>query len=193
MDVGPSKGPNAPNREWSEVPLDIDTGRVTAAHYTKSVRADTRIATILHTSPVTGMSTDIAEIAQSICQRAPESIIIVEGIQHAPHGVLNVETYGEEGYVISPYKAFCGVNNGYARVSKRVSVSEHDKMIGKPADARELGSRDPSALIGISAMVDYPVWGGGHFTEAGSRRAGLIAAGKTIRNHRRVQLVHRCT
>ncbi|WP_239995754.1 aminotransferase class V-fold PLP-dependent enzyme [Nitrincola tibetensis] len=173
------------NRECIEVPFDIDTGRVTAAHYAKCVRPDTRIATLLHTSPVSGMSMDIAEIAQSIRQIAPECIIIVDGIQHAPHGLLNVETYGVDAYVISPYKAFCRFNNGYAWVSRRLSLTEHDKLIGKPADAWELGSRDPSALIGISAMVDYLVWLGGHFTDAPSRRAGLIAAGNAIRNHER--------
>ncbi|WP_052063479.1 aminotransferase class V-fold PLP-dependent enzyme [Nitrincola sp. A-D6] len=133
---------------------------------------------------------DVAEIAQSIRCIAPECIIIVDGIQHAPHGLLNVETYGVDAYVISPYKVFCRFNNGYAWLSRRLSLTEHDKLIGKSADAWELGSRDPSALIGISAMVDYLVWLGGHFTDTTSRRAGLIAAGNAIGNHERA-LVHR--
>ncbi|MBD3896795.1 aminotransferase class V-fold PLP-dependent enzyme [Halomonas sp. ML-15] len=177
-------------REWIEVPFDVETGRVTAAHYADRVRADTCIATILHTSPVTGMSMDVAGIARTIRSIAPQCIIIVDGIQHAPHGTLAVDDYGVDAYVISPYKAYCRFNNGYAWLSDRLSVIDHDRLSGKPADAWELGSRDPSALAGVSAMVDYLAWLGGHFTEASSRRACLVAAGRAMHAHERA-LVHR--
>lgn len=177
-------------RDWIEVPFDVETGRVTAAHYADRVRPDTRIATILHTSPVTGMSMDVAEIAQTIRAVAPECMIIVDGIQHAPHGFLAVDDYGVDAYVISPYKAYCRFNNGYAWLSDRLSVVDHDRLSGKPADAWELGSRDPSALVGVSEMVDYLAWLGGHFTEEPSRRARLVAAGEAMRAHERA-LVHR--
>ena len=177
-------------RDWIEVPFDVDTGRVTAAHYADCVRPDTRIATILHTSPVTGMSMDIAEIAQAIRAVAPECMIIVDGIQHAPHGFLAVDEYGVDAYVISPYKAYCRFNNGYAWLSSRLSVVEHDRLSGKPADAWELGSRDPSALVGVSMMVDYLDWLGTHFVDVASRRARLLAAGQAMQAHERA-LVYR--
>lgn len=172
-------------RDWIEVPFDVDTGRVTASHYADCVRPDTRIATILHTSPVTGMSMDIAEIARTIRAVAPECVIIVDGIQHAPHGFLAVEDYGVDAYVISPYKAFCRFNNGYAWLSDRLSVVDHDRLSGKPTNAWELGSRDPSALAGISALIDYLIWLGGHFTKETSRRACLVAAGRAMQAHER--------
>lgn len=177
-------------REWIEVPFDVETGQVTAAHYADCVRPDTRIATILHTSPITGMSMDIAEIVQTIRAVAPECVIIVDGIQHAPHGALAVDGYDVDAYVISPYKAFCRLNNGYAWVSDRLSVVDHDRLLGKPADAWELGSRDPSAFAGFSAVIDYLAWLGGHFTEESSRRACLVAAGLAMQAHERA-LVHR--
>ncbi|WP_228716976.1 aminotransferase class V-fold PLP-dependent enzyme [Billgrantia pellis] len=121
---------------------------------------------------------------------APECLIIVDGIQHAPHGFLAIDDYGVDAYVISPYKAYCRFNNGYAWLSDRLSVVDHDRLLGKPADAWELGSRDPSALAGVSAMVDYLAWLGGHFTEAPSRRARLVAAGEAMQAHERA-LVHR--
>ncbi|SDK38269.1 aminotransferase class V-fold PLP-dependent enzyme [Billgrantia gudaonensis] len=177
-------------RDWIEVPFDVEAGRVTAAHYADCVRPDTRIATILHTSPVTGMSMDVAEITRTIRTVAPECMIIVDGIQHAPHGFLAVDDYGVDAYVISPYKAYCRFNNGYAWLSDRLSVVDHDRLSGKPTDAWELGSRDPSALAGVSAMVDYLTWLGGHFTEEPSRRACLVAAGQAMCAHERA-LVHR--
>lgn len=177
-------------RDWIEVPFDVDTGRVTAAHYADRVRPDARLATILHTSPVTGMTMDVAEIARTIRAVAPECMIIVDGIQHAPHGFLAIDDYGVDAYVISPYKAYCRFNNGYAWLSDRLSVVDHDRLSGKPEDAWELGSRDPSALAGVSEMVDYLIWLGGHFTEEQSRRACLVAAGQAMRAHERA-LVHR--
>lgn len=177
-------------RDWIEVPFDVEAGRVTAGHYADCVRPDTRIATILHTSPVTGMSMDVAEITRTIRAVAPECMIIVDGIQHAPHGFLAVDDYGVDAYVISPYKAYCRFNNGYAWLSDRLSVVDHDRLSGKPTDAWELGSRDPSALAGVSAMVDYLTWLGGHFTEEPSRRACLVAAGQAMCAHERA-LVHR--
>ncbi|WP_244516243.1 aminotransferase class V-fold PLP-dependent enzyme [Halomonas daqiaonensis] len=157
------------------------------------MRPDTRIATILHTSPLTGMSMDIAEIAQAIRAVTPECIIIVDGIQHAPHGFLAVDDYGVDAYVISPYKAYCRFNNGYAWLSGRLSVVDHDRLSGKPADAWELGSRDPSALVGVSMMIDYLDyldWLGAHFTDESSRRARLLAAGQAMQAHERA-LVNR--
>ncbi|SEL94855.1 aminotransferase class V-fold PLP-dependent enzyme [Halomonas daqiaonensis] len=177
-------------RDWIEVPFDVDTGRVTAAHYVDCVRPDTRIATILHTSPVTGMSMDIAEIAQAIRAVAPDCVIIVDGIQHAPHGFLAVDDYGVDAYVISPYKAYCRFNNGYAWLSDRLSVVDHDRLSGKSADAWELGSRDPSALVGVSMMIDYLDWLGAHFTDEAPRRARLLAAGQAMQAHERA-LVNR--
>ena len=177
-------------RDWIEVPFDVVTGRVTATHYAECVRPDTRIATILHTSPVTGMRMDIAEIVQAIRTVAPECVIIVDGIQHAPHGFLAVDDYGVDAYVISPYKAYCRFNNGYAWLSGRLSVVDHDRLSGKPADAWELGSRDPSALVGVSMMVDYLDWLGAHFTDEVPRRARLLAAGQAMQAHERA-LVNR--
>ncbi|GHC28209.1 aminotransferase class V-fold PLP-dependent enzyme [Aidingimonas halophila] len=178
------------NREWIEVPFDVETGQVTAAHYANCVRPDTRIATILHSSPVTGMSMDIVEIVRTIRTVAPECIIVVDGIQHAPHGTLAVDDYDVDAYVISPYKAYCRFNNGYAWISDRLSMVKHDRLLGKPADAWELGSRDPSAMAGVSAMVDYLTWLGGHFTEETSRRDCLVAASRAMQAHERA-LVHR--
>lgn len=177
-------------REWIEVPFDVESGRTTPAHYAQSVRPDTRIATILHTSPVTGMSMDISAIANAIRAISPECLIIVDGIQHAPHGLLAVDDYGVDAYVISPYKSFCRFNNGYAWLSDRLSKVDHDKLLGKADDAWELGSRDPSALAGVSAMIEYLVWLGGHFTDETSRRARLIAAGTAMREQEQ-SLVHR--
>ncbi|MGO2383740.1 MAG: aminotransferase class V-fold PLP-dependent enzyme [Halomonas sp.] len=171
------------NREWMKVPFDTASGRVTAADYEAVVQPDTRVATIIHTSPVTGMVQDVAGIARSIRRIAPECYIIVDGIQHAPHGALDVEAYGVDGYVISMYKAFCRFNNGYAWVSSRLSIVDHDRLAGKSDNVWELGSRDPSALAGADEVVKYLEWLGSSFTDSVLRRERLVAAGRAMHNH----------
>ncbi|WP_236645383.1 aminotransferase class V-fold PLP-dependent enzyme [Aidingimonas lacisalsi] len=176
-------------REWIRIPFDAHTGRVTATDYATHVRPDTRIATILHTSPITGQTMDIGAIAHQIRRIAPECFIIVDGIQHAPHGYLEIDDYDVDAYVVSLYKAFCRFNNGYAWLSERLNTIDHDRLLSKPKDAWELGSRDPSALAGASAVIDYLDWLGSHVTTAESRRERLIAAGTAIREHEQA-LIH---
>lgn len=173
------------SREWIEVPLNISSGRVTAEDYALHVRPDTRVATILHTSPVTGMTMDVVGIARAIRDVSPDCIIIVDGIQHAPHGYLEIDAYPVDAYVVSLYKAYCRFNNGYAWVSDRLSEVDHDRLSGKPQTSWELGSRDPSALAGASAMVEYLDWLGSHFIDSELRRERLIAAGQAMRSHER--------
>ena len=85
---------------------DDALGLVTAEDYAAQVTPDTRVAAILHTSPVTGMGMDVAAISGAIRAVAPDCIIIVDGIQHAAHGQIDIACYDVDGYVISPYKMF---------------------------------------------------------------------------------------
>jgi selenocysteine lyase/cysteine desulfurase len=69
---------------------DDATGAVGTEQYIAEITPDTRVATILHTSPVTSMGVDVAAISAAIRKVAPECIIIVDGIQHAAHGRLDI-------------------------------------------------------------------------------------------------------
>ncbi|HBM68647.1 MAG TPA: nitrogen fixation protein NifS, partial [Rhodobacteraceae bacterium] len=53
----------ATNRPYISVLHNQETGAVEAANYAAHVTPDTRVATILHTSPVTGMGMDVAAIS----------------------------------------------------------------------------------------------------------------------------------
>ncbi|MEM6441929.1 MAG: aminotransferase class V-fold PLP-dependent enzyme, partial [Pseudomonadota bacterium] len=73
-------------KPYVQVPHDDAGGVVTAEAYKPYLTPDVRVATILHTSPVTGMGVDVAAVAKAIREVAPEAYIIVDGIQHASHG-----------------------------------------------------------------------------------------------------------
>ena len=69
---------------------DDATGTVTADAYAAQVMPDTKVATIVHTSPVTGMGVDVAAVAAEIRTVAPNCFIIIDGIQHAAHGRIDL-------------------------------------------------------------------------------------------------------
>jgi len=162
---------------------DDDLGLVKAEDYTAHVTRDTKVATILHTSPVTGMGMDVAAISEAIRAVSPDCYIIVDGIQHAAHGQIDIASYDVDGYVISPYKMFSRHGYGLAWISDRLTDLPHDSLVGGPEHNWELGTRDTGAYATISEVVDYLEWLGSNVTESGDRRTRFIAAGAAIHAH----------
>jgi cysteine desulfurase / selenocysteine lyase len=167
-------------RKFIQAPHNSETGTVTAEDYRPFVTADTRVAVILHTSPVTGMAVDVASIAKLIRDVSPDCYIIVDGIQHAAHGGLDIDSYSIDGYVISPYKVFSRHGYGIAWTSERLGSLPHNSLIGAPKDQWDLGTRDTASYATFSDVVDYFDWLGGHFTSSTDRRERINAAGKAI-------------
>ena len=167
-------------KEYLAVAHNSDTATVVVDDYRTVIDADTRVATIIHTSPVTGISVDVKAVANAIREVSPDCIIIVDGIQHAPHGDLHVDTYDVDAYTISAYKVFSRHNYGFAWVSPRLSTLPHDRLDDTPADFWELGTRDTSAFACFSEVVNYLDWLGSQSVDSDDRRERILAAGKSI-------------
>jgi len=165
------------------VPHDDATGTVTADGYARHMTADVRVATIIHTSPVTGMSVDVAAVSAAIRAVAPDCFIIVDGIQHASHGHIDIEACDVDGYVVSPYKVFSRHGYGVAWASDRLTALPREGLIGGPAENWELGTRDTGAYATFSDVVDYFTWLGAHFTDSDDPRARIEAAAAAIHDH----------
>ncbi len=165
---------------YISVPHDDASGIVTPEAYAARIRPDTRIATILHSSPVTGMAMDVAGIAAAIREVAPDCIIIVDGIQYAAHGGVDIAAYGVDGYVISPYKVFSRHGYGLAWISNRLAALPHESLIGAPDAPWEMGTRDAGAYAAFSEVVRYFEWLGGRVSNADSKRELIEAAGKAM-------------
>ena len=92
-------------QRWAEVtgrphvlvPHDDAAGTVSVEAYCSAITPDTRVATIIQTSPVTGMATDAKAIARAIRAAAPDCFIIVDGIQYASHAAVDVEAMLADG------------------------------------------------------------------------------------------------
>ena len=176
------------SKRWSEIAgkeyraavHSNETATITAADYAQVVDADTRVATIIHTSPVTGMTVDISAVVKTIRAASPDCIIILDGIQHAAHGGLAIDEYDIDGYAVSAYKVFSRHNYGFAWLSPRLATLPHDHLDGTPDEFWEMGTRDTSAFACTSKVVEYFDWLGSHFTAAEDRRTRILAAGKAI-------------
>jgi selenocysteine lyase/cysteine desulfurase len=165
------------------VPHDDATGCVDAAAYRHFITPDIRVATIIHTSPVTGMTVDIASIAAEIRKAAPQCFIVVDGIQHASHGAVDIASCGIDGYAVSPYKVFSRHGYGVGWASDRLTACTKETVIGGPPTSWEMGTRDTGSYATFSDVVDYLAWLGRQHTEDPGRRACLEAAGRAIHAH----------
>ncbi|MAI59226.1 MAG: hypothetical protein CML56_09690 [Rhodobacteraceae bacterium] len=145
-----------------------------------------RIATILHTSPVTGMGVDVAAISKAIRTVSPDCFIIVDGIQHAAHGLMDIESYGIDGYVISPYKMFSRHGYGVAWVSDRLTDLSHEQLNGGPTQNWDLGTRDTGSYATMSDVVNYLDWLGSELSDETERRIKLFVAGQAIKAQEKI-------
>ncbi|WP_417586289.1 aminotransferase class V-fold PLP-dependent enzyme [Pararhodobacter oceanensis] len=166
--------------DYISVPHDDSTGQVSPEAYATFMTPDVAVATILHASPVTGMGMDVAGIVQEIRKVAPECMIIVDGIQHAAHGQIDLAAYDVDGYVISPYKMFSRHGYGIAWISDRLTALPHDMLLNAPATGWEFGTRDTGAYATVSDVVRYFEWLGGEVSDATDPRARIEAAGQAI-------------
>lgn len=165
---------------YVNVPHDNETGLVTPEDYTALMTPDVAVATILHASPVTGMGMDVTAISTAIRAVAPDCMIIVDGIQHAAHGQLDLDAYNVDGYAISPYKVFSRHGYGIAWISDRLSNTPHDMLIDAPATGWEFGTRDAGSYATVSDVVSYFDWLGGEVSDETDPRVRIEAAGRAI-------------
>ena len=162
-----------------------NTGTVDIEQYVVKITNDLRVASIVHTSPVTGMSLDVRAIVKKIRSVSPECLIIVDGIQHSSHGGIDIDSYDIDGYVVSPYKMFSRHGYGVAWASDRLSNMQKEQLVNGPAENWELGTRDTGTYATFSDVVDYLEWLGSNFTKSKSAREKLNAASKAINSHER--------
>lgn len=162
---------------------DDATGTVSPEAYAARITPDLRLATIVQTSPVTGMAVDVARIAAMIRDAAPGCLIVVDGIQHASHGQIDIAGLGIDGYAVSPYKVFSRHGYGLGWASERLTAFAKEAVIGGSPRAWELGTRDAGAYATFSDVVAYFDWLGGVTGGGASPRARIETAAAAIHAH----------
>ena len=170
--------------EWRVAPIVPGTGELTARAVADRVDANTSAVAFIHASNVIGTRVDAAAVCRAIKQKNPDTLVLLDGTQHAPHGPVDVEALGVDAYCFAPYKTFSVLGTCFVWLSERLADHEHPRLTGLPLNKWELGTRDPAAFAAWSAVVDYLVWLSGEAGEpSGDRRQCVVAAMNAIERH----------
>lgn len=164
------------------------TGGVDVEEIVRHIDADTCLLNVIYASNISGAKLDLAAVVRRARAIKPDIYILVDAVQHAPHGLIDLRETPVDGITLAPYKFFGCRGSGIAWVSARASVLPHHKLSGKKPDFWDLGSSAPGQFAVISEIVDYVCWIGGHFSESTDRRALFVAGITHIELHERALL-----
>ena len=177
-------------KEWRVAKLFPETSSVPLEAILEKIDKDTCLLAFVQGSNQTGTVHDVKAIVKEARKIKPDLYVLVDAVQYAPHGPIDVEDWGTDAYVFGPYKAYCVKGIGFAHLSDRLARLPHWKLDGKPDADWVLGSPSHQVFAAWSAVVDYLCWLGSHFTDSTDRRGLIVAAKAAIIGHMRA-LLHR--
>lgn len=161
------------------------TGGVDTDEIIALIDEHTVLLSVMYASNMTGAIYDMEQIVKKARQKNPDLYIICDAVQHAPHGVIDLQKTPVDAITFAPYKFFGYRGSGFGFLSPRLARLPHHQLSGKPDNAWELGSPAPAQYAAITAIVDYVCWLGENFISSNDRRE-LFAEGMT-----RIQLQER--
>ena len=176
------------NKEMRVIKSDPKTGSISPDEVAKLVDENTCLLSVMSASNVTGAVMDIEAIVKKAREIKPDLFILSDAVQHAPHGVLDVEKLGIDGMNIAPYKMFGVRGCGYAWISDRMTQLPHRKLIGKEQNFFALGTQTPGNFAAMNAVIDYVCEIGKYFSDATDRRELYIEGMNRIKLHERALL-----
>ncbi|RII20593.1 putative cysteine desulfurase [Streptomyces sp. YIM 130001] len=161
---------------------DSTTGGVDPEAIAQLVDSGTSLVSVIATSNITGAITDVAAVVRAVRARNPETYVVVDAVQYAPHGVVDVQEWGVDAANIAPYKMFGERGNAFTYLSGRLAGLDHDRPASAGPRSWAIGSAAPAVFAGFSAIVDYLVAVGA--TAPGTdRRTALVAGQRAIQGH----------
>jgi cysteine desulfurase/selenocysteine lyase len=165
-----------------------DTGGIDVDELVGLIDSDTCLLNIIHASNISGAKLDLETIVQKARAIKPDLFILVDAVQHAPHGLIDLQRTPVDGINIAPYKLFGARGSGMAWLSERAAVLPHHKLNGKPDGAWGLGSGVPWQFAALTEIVSYVCWLGGKFIAGQDRRALFESGMNQIELHERALL-----
>lgn len=164
------------------------TGGIDVEEIVRLVDKDTCLLNVIYASNISGAKLDMAEIVRRARAIKPDLYILVDAVQHAPHGLIDLEKTPVDGINLAPYKFFGCRGSGLSWVSDRAAVLPHHKLAGKKPDYWDLGSSAPWQFAALTEIMDYVCWIGRQFSEATERRALFVEGIGRIELHERALL-----
>lgn len=166
-----------------------ETGGVTVDEIISHVDENTRILSVMAASNISGYIFDIEQVVERAREIQPDIYIVIDAVQHAPHGTLDIKKLKVDAMNIAPYKFFGIRGFGLAYLSNRVAKMSHHKLNGKAEMDWELGSPAPAHYAALTEVVNYVVWLGSDFGSVeGNRRELFVRGMNKIHMHERLLL-----
>lgn len=157
-------------RELRVAMSNPETGKVEVDEIVNLIDKDTVLLSVMYASNLSGAVFDIKEIIEKARAKKPDLFIVVDAVQHAPHGLIDLQETPVDGINFGPYKFFGCRGSGIGFVSNRVSEFPHHKLMGKENEIWALGSPAPSQFAVITEIVDYVCWIAKKFSDITDRR-----------------------
>jgi cysteine desulfurase / selenocysteine lyase len=162
------------NRELRVAQSNRETGGVDVDSIVKLIDKNTVLLSCMFASNITGAIYNMEEIVRRAREVKPDLFIICDAVQHAPHGVVDVQRIPVDGINFAPYKFFGNRGSGIAYVSPRLAKLPHHKLTAKPAAEWELGSPAPTQFAAITEIVNYVTWIGSQYIQSNDRRTLFV-------------------
>jgi selenocysteine lyase/cysteine desulfurase len=170
-------------KEWRVANISRETGSVPMEAMLEKIDKNTCMLCFQHASNQTGAVNDAKTIIQEARKIKPDLYVLIDAVQYAPHGPIDVEEIDADAYAFGPYKAYGVKGIGFAHISDRLAKLPHENLLLKPDTNWVLGSPPHAMFAAWSAVVDYLCWLGGHFTDSTDRRELIVASKKAIHRH----------
>lgn len=145
-------------RELRVAPSNPQTGGVDVEAIVRLVDADTVLLNVIYASNISGAKLDLEQIVARARAIKPDLYIVVDAVQHAPHGLIDLRKTPVDGINLAPYKFFGCRGSGLAWLSERAALLPHHKLAGKSANFWDLGSSSPWQFAVLQEVADYVCW-----------------------------------
>lgn len=165
-----------------------ETGGIDVDEIVSLINKDTAMLNVIYASNISGAKLDIESIVRKARIVKPDLYIVVDAVQHAPHGLIDLAKTPVDGINIAPYKFFGCRGSGMCWVSDRTAKLPHHKLAGKSDEVWDLGSSAPWQFAVVTEIVKYVCWIGRNFIETEDCRELFACGIERIELHERALL-----
>lgn len=176
------------NKSLRPVKTNPKTGGVDVEDVLAQIDCNTCVLSVLYASNISGAIMDIKAMVEGARAIKPDLFIVVDAVQHAPHGVIDVQDLQIDAVNFAPYKFFGNRGSGIGWVSDRLATLPHHRFLASPDKNWEVGSPAPSQFAAISEIVNYVCWLGAKFRKDGNRRELFVEGMNRIKMHERAMM-----
>jgi selenocysteine lyase/cysteine desulfurase len=136
-------------------------GRLDVGHLLSLVDARTGLLAVTSASNGTGSLVPLRQTIAAVRERAPQCLVAVDAVHHAPHGVLDVREADCDFLVFSGYKVFGpmqGVLWGKAGLLEKLRPYRVETNKNEPPWKLEMGMLNNTSLAALGAGLEYLLW-----------------------------------